>query len=27
MAATEKITIATPDYWSEACKHLVKKTG
>jgi DNA-3-methyladenine glycosylase II len=25
MAATEKITIATPDYWSEACKHLVKK--
>jgi len=25
MATTEKITIATPDYWSEACKHLVKK--
>jgi DNA-3-methyladenine glycosylase II len=25
MAPTEKITIATPDYWGEACKHLVKK--
>jgi DNA-3-methyladenine glycosylase II len=25
MATTEKITIATPDYWSEACKHLMKK--
>jgi DNA-3-methyladenine glycosylase II len=25
MAATEKITIATPEYWADACKHLVKK--
>ena len=25
MAPTEQITIATPDYWGEACKHLVKK--
>ena len=25
MVAQEKITIATPDYWAEACKHLVKK--
>ncbi len=25
MATTEKITIATPDYWSDACKHLMKK--
>jgi len=25
MAPTEKITIATPDYWADACKHLVKK--
>ena len=25
MAPAEKITIATPDYWGEACKHLVKK--
>ena len=21
----DKITIATPEYWAEACKHLVKK--
>ena len=25
MATTEKITIATPPYWTEACKHLMKK--
>jgi DNA-3-methyladenine glycosylase II len=25
MPVTEKITIATPEYWSEACKHLMKK--
>ena len=25
MAVAEKITYATPDYWGEACKHLVKK--
>ena len=25
MAATEKVTIATPEYWGEACKHLMKK--
>ena len=25
MAVTEKVTIATPEYWAEACKHLVKK--
>ncbi|WP_310611664.1 DNA-3-methyladenine glycosylase 2 family protein [Limnohabitans sp.] len=25
MSALEKITIATPEYWAEACKHLVKK--
>jgi DNA-3-methyladenine glycosylase II len=25
MAVTEKVTIATPAYWAEACKHLVKK--
>jgi DNA-3-methyladenine glycosylase II len=25
MAVIEKITIATPEYWAEACKHLVKK--
>ena len=25
MVAQEKITIATPAYWAEACKHLVKK--
>ena len=25
MVANEKITITTPDYWGEACKHLVKK--
>ena len=25
MATIEKITIATPEYWAEACKHLVKK--
>ncbi len=25
MARQEKITIATPVYWAEACKHLVKK--
>ena len=25
MPVTEKITIATPDYWAEACKHLMKK--
>lgn len=25
MASNTKIIIATPDYWAEACKHLVKK--
>jgi DNA-3-methyladenine glycosylase II len=25
MATVDKITIATPDYWAEACKHLMKK--
>ncbi len=25
MPTPEKITIATPEYWAEACKHLVKK--
>ena len=25
MASTDKVTIATPEYWAEACKHLVKK--
>ena len=25
MVAQDKITIATPEYWAEACKHLVKK--
>lgn len=25
MAAADKITITTPEYWGEACKHLVKK--
>ncbi len=25
MVAQEKITIATPEYWADACKHLVKK--
>lgn len=25
MAPTEKIIVFTPDYWGEACKHLVKK--
>jgi DNA-3-methyladenine glycosylase II len=25
MATTEKISIATPEYWAEACKHLMKK--
>ena len=25
MATIEKITIATPEYWAEACKHLMKK--
>jgi DNA-3-methyladenine glycosylase II len=25
MATTEKIIIATPEYWGEACKHLMKK--
>jgi len=25
MATTEKISIATPEYWAEACKHLIKK--
>ena len=25
MVRQEKITIATPEYWAEACKHLVKK--
>jgi DNA-3-methyladenine glycosylase II len=25
MAPTEKIIIATPEYWGEACKHLMKK--
>jgi len=25
MAPTEKIMIATPEYWGEACKHLMKK--
>ena len=25
MATTEKVITATPEYWSEACKHLMKK--
>jgi DNA-3-methyladenine glycosylase II len=25
MATTEKVTIVTPEYWAEACKHLMKK--
>ena len=25
MATTDKVIIATPEYWVEACKHLVKK--
>ena len=25
MPSTGKVTIATPDYWADACKHLVKK--
>jgi len=25
MVTKDKITIATPEYWAEACKHLVKK--
>ncbi|CAN1545229.1 AlkA 3-methyladenine DNA glycosylase/8-oxoguanine DNA glycosylase [Burkholderiaceae bacterium] len=25
MPGTEKITTATPEYWAEACKHLMKK--
>ena len=25
MVAQDKITIATPEYWGEACKHLMKK--
>ena len=25
MASTEKVISATPEYWAEACKHLVKK--
>jgi DNA-3-methyladenine glycosylase II len=25
MATLEKVTIATPEYWAEACKHLMKK--
>ena len=25
MVSTEKIIISTPDYWADACKHLVKK--
>ena len=25
MATAEKITIQTPDYWADACKHLMKK--
>ena len=25
MAAAEKVIIATPEYWGEACKHLMKK--
>jgi DNA-3-methyladenine glycosylase II len=25
MATTDKVTIATPEYWAEACKRLVKK--
>ena len=25
MAPTEKIIVATPEYWGEACKHLMKK--
>ena len=25
MAANDKIIIATPEYWAEACKHLMKK--
>jgi len=25
MATIDKVTIATPEYWAEACKHLMKK--
>jgi len=25
MATPNKVTIATPDYWADACKHLIKK--
>lgn len=25
MATPDKVTIATPEYWAEACKHLIKK--
>jgi DNA-3-methyladenine glycosylase II len=25
MVAQDKITVATPEYWADACKHLVKK--
>ena len=25
MATNEKVIVATPEYWAEACKHLVKK--
>jgi len=25
MVVADKVTIATPDYWAEACKHLMKK--
>lgn len=25
MVTTSKVTIATPEYWAEACKHLMKK--
>jgi DNA-3-methyladenine glycosylase II len=25
MATTDKVIIATPEYWTEACKHLMKK--
>jgi DNA-3-methyladenine glycosylase II len=25
MATSEKVTIVTPEYWAEACKHLMKK--
>jgi DNA-3-methyladenine glycosylase II len=25
MATAEKVTIATPEYWDEACKHLMRK--